>query len=297
MYQQNFTNQQGFNQQASNQQGQQGQGNPMQEQDWGNLLLSELKRSAGEYTTAALEATHPALCQTFQSLSQKTIQDQSRLFNVLSQLNGYGSIQLAHPQEIQQELQQQSQKAEQLQLTVQQCLQAAYTAGAGIYQQQAAQQNYYPENQPFQQIQANAYGGYGQSSSGVSSGSSAGQADSQGSQRYGQGYPSGYTNTSSNQSFNQSPSTGSSYGQQTGNSSNASQTYGQQSNTKSSFSPSSSALSDNNAKLASPDSSEHPRGGNSFNWTASEESESPSSGTAAQLSQSRDIDSSSKYIL
>ncbi|WP_281882865.1 spore coat protein [Paenibacillus sp. YYML68] len=105
----------------------------LNEKDVANLVLSELKRSAREYTTAALEASHPAIRQMFTQLCQKTLQDQAELYTVLSQMQGYGQIRMATQQEIQQELQQQIRKAEQLQVTVQQALRTVF-AGASTYQ-------------------------------------------------------------------------------------------------------------------------------------------------------------------
>lgn len=116
----------------------------LNEQDVANLVLSELKRTAREYTTAALEATHPAIRQMFASLSQKTLQDQAELFDVLSQLGGYGSIKMATQLEVQQELSQQIQKAEQLQAIVQQAVHGSFAGGA--YQQPFGQQQ--PSFQP-----------------------------------------------------------------------------------------------------------------------------------------------------
>jgi spore coat protein CotF len=290
MYQQNYSNQQAMNQQSQgSQQNQQGNGNVLQEQDWGNLLLGEMKRTAREYTTAALESSHPSICQTFQSLAQKTMQDQAQLFSALSQINGYSSIPMAHPQEIQHDLQQRSQKAEQLQSLVQQCLQGGYTAGAGMYQPQAEQQASF---QPAGQAGANTYGSYSTFSSGAPSGFSTGQSTStfQGSQSsqgslgsqgytqgYGQGYSPGYTNNMSSTN-------------------NTSQYSGKQG---SSQSPASSTFNNNNnrSSFTSSSSMDATRGGNSFNWTASEEDENSPSTESSQLLQSQNGNSGSKYIL
>ncbi|TVY09375.1 spore coat protein [Paenibacillus cremeus] len=121
----------------------------LQEQDAGNLVLNELKRVAREYTTAALEATHPAIRQTFATVTQHTLQDQAELFNVLSQMQGYGQIKMATQQEVQQELQQQLRKAEQLQNLVQQAVQGA-NASSYAYQAQQ-QQPSYGQNASYQQ--------------------------------------------------------------------------------------------------------------------------------------------------
>ncbi|UQZ84319.1 Coat F domain protein [Paenibacillus konkukensis] len=166
---------------------------PLQEQDWGNLVLAELKRAAREYTTAALEATHPAIRQTFQSLAQRTMQDQAELFTVLSQMHGYGSVKMAQQQEIQQDLQQQIQKVEQLQSLVQRSIQQA-NAGAGVYQQ-AAQTSYqaYPQyqQQPVYASYEQPSGFSGSQTGGSLTGSTASQSQQQTS-AYGQSYGAGY---------------------------------------------------------------------------------------------------------
>ncbi|CAG7633468.1 hypothetical protein PAESOLCIP111_03468 [Paenibacillus solanacearum] len=144
----------------------------LQEQDAGNLVLSELKRAAREYTTAALESTHPAIRQTFASLTQKTLQDQAELFTVLEQMQGYGSVKMASQQEVQQELQQQIRKAEQLQSLVHQALQHSSISAAGMYQQQQQQQaqqaQYGMQHEAY--AQAPSYSsGYGSGSAGYAS--------------------------------------------------------------------------------------------------------------------------------
>lgn len=121
-----------------------GQHAHLQEKDWGNLVLSELKRIAREYMTAALEASHPAIRQTFAALGQKTLQDQAELYALLQQMNGYGNVKNASQQELAQELQQQAQKIEQLRGFVRQSVQQdAFNAGA--YQQPAMQAPYAPQ--------------------------------------------------------------------------------------------------------------------------------------------------------
>lgn len=188
MYQQNVMN--------SQQTGTHAQHYHLNEQDTANLVLSELKRAAREYTTAALEATHPAIRQTFASLTQKTLQDQAELFDALSQINGYGSISMATQQEVQQELQQQIRRVEQLQQLVQRTIQSGY-ASANV-QQQPMQQPYmqqqaYPSNQSFQQTGSyqTGYGSQGHSSSAASSYVTGGGFSSYPNQGYGSSGASG----------------------------------------------------------------------------------------------------------
>jgi len=247
MYPQSYTNQQ-----------LQYQDTQLKEQDWGNLVLSELKRTAREYTTAALEASHPAIRQSFQSLAQHTMQDQAELFDVLSQLNGYGSIKAADQQDIQQELQQHFQKAEQLQAFVQKSLQRAHM-GAGMYQQASIPgysnvQSYRP------QAQASMQSGYGTAGAGQAYGSqyqSSGQAPSYNAPGQTQGY--GITGGSSQ-----------SYGSFAGSSSMSGQDY-----STGKYSGSFGASYTNTVQGNSNHASSAARGGNSFDWHAEEE-DSPS---------------------
>ena len=91
----------------------------LEDLDFANFVLSELKRSAREYTTAALEAANPGIRQTFETLLQKTLDDQALVFQEIQKLGGY-QIQPAEQQMIEQELQKQSQTAIQVQSIVQQ---------------------------------------------------------------------------------------------------------------------------------------------------------------------------------
>lgn len=133
MYQQqNAMNRQQFGQQSQ-----------LQDQDHANFVLAELKRVAREYTTATLEASTPVVHQTFHSLLQKTLQDQSHIYGMISQASSYGEVKTASQQEVQQELQKQVQKTEQLQMLVKSGLQTANQqqgANSQSYQQQGAQQ-------------------------------------------------------------------------------------------------------------------------------------------------------------
>lgn len=127
MYQQNPYQQQAFGSQQNQQSA--GQQVYLQEQDLANFILSELKRIAREYATAAMEAANPQIRQTFQSLLQKTLQDQADVFQEIQKLSGYGEILQAQQQDLQQELQKQSQTAAKLQSFVQQNLNKVGTGG------------------------------------------------------------------------------------------------------------------------------------------------------------------------
>jgi spore coat protein CotF len=122
----------------------------LQEQDLANLALSELKRTATEYSIAILEASTPAARQTFQTLLQKTLHDQSLLYSFISQSLGYGDVKEASQQDIQQELQKQHQKMEQLKSLVQ----ASVSASSG-YQQMGS---YQQQQQPYSQTQTTQSG-------------------------------------------------------------------------------------------------------------------------------------------
>ncbi|GAA4874632.1 hypothetical protein GCM10023310_62870 [Paenibacillus vulneris] len=298
---------------------------PLQEQDWGNLVLSELKRTAREYTTAALEATHPAIRQTFQSLSQRTMQEQAELYQVLSQLNGYGSVQLANQQEIHQEIQQQVQKVEQLQSIVQRSIQSA-NMNAGIMYQQQPMYNANPQfqQQPsFSGYEAGGYAGmgsgayqqpssqtqgYGQGGFGSAYGSSVGSSIHSQGAGFGSTAGSGMTGMSQNQNpISQSIAneyTGSAYkttsaGTATGTSTqslggSSTAKYGSGNESYSAVTASDSRggnsynWTDDNAGAASSSAAHTTsnRGGNSFDWHDSDDQSSASSSLSASHDKS-----------
>ncbi|CAH1215564.1 hypothetical protein PAECIP111891_04256 [Paenibacillus allorhizoplanae] len=144
-------------QQNSQQQHQQQQVD-LEDLDFANFVLSELKRSAREYTTAALEAANPSIRQTFETLLQKTLDDQALVFQEIQSLGGY-QIQQAEQQMIEQEIQKQSQTALQVQSIVQQHVSRA--ASASFDQQdrssessaQSQQHQSYAQSQPQSQSQ------------------------------------------------------------------------------------------------------------------------------------------------
>ncbi|MBP1965858.1 spore coat protein [Paenibacillus aceris] len=198
----------------------------LQEQDLANLVLSELKRSAGEYTTAVTEAVNPQIKQTFQTLLSKTLQCHATLFQEIQKL-GYYEVQPADQQQLQQELQKQSQTAAQLQSFVQQNLSHSPTMSyqqqepTGITQQYSQSQYQQTQSQQQNQIaglhqaaiqpminttqypnavhnnQGQGYGSTNQHQSSYTSGQ--GQPNTQDHQGYGQtsyGYSQGYAASS-----------------------------------------------------------------------------------------------------
>ncbi|MFH5187497.1 spore coat protein [Paenibacillus sp. TAB 01] len=292
MYQSSY----GISQQGTQQSG------SIQEQDWGNLVLSELKRTAREYTTAALEATHPAIRQAFQALAQHTMQDQAELFDVLSQLNGYGSVKMANMQEVQQELQQQVHKAEQLQNLVQQAIQSghaqasqanafqqSYTANTafqtGAYQQaqQPMGQQSFGQQQGYGQQQGFGSGagsqGYGGGSSYSSPASSV--LNPSFSANTGGGQSAGSYRTGSAQSGYGGSLTGSSYGSIASKSST--EAFGDAAEPRG-----------GNSYNWSADNSNAARGGNSYNWSASDDTQSSAS---VDASADKATGHNSKYML
>ncbi|NDI36472.1 spore coat protein [Chengkuizengella sediminis] len=95
-----------YNQSTSNM-GQQQMGQQhvaLPDKDMANLVLSELKRMAREYTTACLESANPMVHQNFNQLLQKTLADQAQLFQIMSQQGMY-NVTPAPMQEIQKEQQ------------------------------------------------------------------------------------------------------------------------------------------------------------------------------------------------
>lgn len=120
----------------------------LEDLDFANFVLSELKRSAREYTTAALEAANPGIRQTFETLLHKTLDDQALVFQEIQSLGGY-QIGQAEQQMIEQELQKQSQTALQVQSIVQQHVSRA--ASASFNQQDPSSESSaksYAQSQP-----------------------------------------------------------------------------------------------------------------------------------------------------
>jgi spore coat protein CotF len=143
--QQNFYQQQGYGGQQSHQ----GMQAHLQEQDLAHLTLSELKRVAREYTTAVLEANNMQTRQTFQFLLQKTLHDQGILYEVMQQTVGYGEIPTVSQQDIQKELQKQSQSASQLYGFVQQNRFGSLGGQNQMQNQPQNQMQNQPQNQTF----------------------------------------------------------------------------------------------------------------------------------------------------
>lgn len=155
--------------QQNSQQPLQGQQVDLEDLDFANFVLSELKRSAREYTTAALEAANPSIRQTFETLLQKTLDDQALVFQEIQSLGGY-QIQQADQQMIEQEIQKQSQTALQVQSIVGQHV--GRTTSASFSQQSQQPQSYqaqshqseqqYQQRQTYNQQQGQLHSGQNQ---------------------------------------------------------------------------------------------------------------------------------------
>lgn len=68
-------------------------------------ILNELKRMAGEYGIAAMEAANADVRQLFERLLQRTLSDQWQLFQQMNRSNMYGQPTQAHMNDLQQEAQ------------------------------------------------------------------------------------------------------------------------------------------------------------------------------------------------
>jgi len=229
VYQQNPYAGQSFGTQQTQQS--QGQQVYLQEQDLANFILSELKRTAREYATATLEAANPQIRQLFQSLLQQTLNAQGQVFQELQKLNGYNDIQPAQQQQLQQEVQKQSQTAAQLQSFVQQNL-SKISISSGMMQNQAFQQpnqgqlplqtqSFIPTNagvqQGFQQQQPLSGSTYGSTLYGQSQQQQQ-QPLHNPTSGYGTGLQTQQFQPSLDQTYNTSTSFGSDYGSSSGSS-------------------------------------------------------------------------------
>ncbi|MDT2256704.1 spore coat protein [Paenibacillus larvae] len=103
----------------------------MEEQDQANVILSELKRTAREYTTAALEANHLQVREQFTTLLNQTLKHQAELYEAIRSLNAYGSVPTATAQEIQSESQKQTKSAAKLRALVHQFTSASSASVSG----------------------------------------------------------------------------------------------------------------------------------------------------------------------
>ena len=93
-----------------------------QDEDLANFVLAELKRTSEEYTSAILEAQNPQIRHTLQTLLQKALTDQARLFDSMRSLNLYEAPAPAQPQELQKAIQSKQQSWSKLQNFAQQVI-------------------------------------------------------------------------------------------------------------------------------------------------------------------------------
>ncbi|MFD0620429.1 spore coat protein [Paenibacillus sp. GCM10027629] len=108
----------------SQQQGQQQQhaGGVMQDKDMLFTILTDLKRTVGEYTTATTEASCPMVRQMFMELQNHSLRMQGDLYNFMQQNNMYTKPQPALKQAIDKQIQQVQQNHQQMDQFVQQQL-------------------------------------------------------------------------------------------------------------------------------------------------------------------------------
>lgn len=90
-----------MNQQQNQSQGQQ----MMNESDYLNVILSDLKRTVREYTTATTESACPVVRRMFTDLTNSTLQLQGELFQVMEQNKMYTAPSPAPRQMIDKEIQ------------------------------------------------------------------------------------------------------------------------------------------------------------------------------------------------
>ncbi|WP_128896741.1 spore coat protein [Longirhabdus pacifica] len=100
-----------YNQQQPSSMMQQGMsGMALTDKDFSNIILSEMKRTAREWTTACLESECPTVRELFRSKLNKTLDLQHELYDLMSQYGFYGQVKPAMQQDIQSQLHSQSDK-------------------------------------------------------------------------------------------------------------------------------------------------------------------------------------------
>ncbi|MEK8128444.1 spore coat protein [Paenibacillus filicis] len=77
-----------------------------------HTILADLKRTCREYTTAATEANCPAIRQLFTHLLNETLQLQGRLYQLMQQHNLYSTSSSALRQEIDKQVREYAQTAQ-----------------------------------------------------------------------------------------------------------------------------------------------------------------------------------------
>ncbi|MBO7744695.1 spore coat protein [Paenibacillus sp. MWE-103] len=100
---------------------QQGQAHPMlSDEDLAYTVLADLKRVCGEYATATTESNCPQVRQLFTNLLNSTLQMQGHLYQIMEQNNMYSVASPALRQEVDKQLKQNQQTAQQTQQFLQQ---------------------------------------------------------------------------------------------------------------------------------------------------------------------------------
>ncbi|AIQ12094.1 spore coat protein [Paenibacillus durus] len=117
----------------------------MQDEDLLNIILADLKRTVGEYTTATTESACPTVRRTFSDLTMDTLRLHGELFTQMSQMNMYQAPSKALRQELDKEIQNAHQTQQKSQQFIQQKMsgQGAYAQAPNVSQHQANVHNPY----------------------------------------------------------------------------------------------------------------------------------------------------------
>lgn len=84
----------------------------LEEKDWLNTILCDLKRTTREYATAATESNCQVVRQEFTRLLNDTLTLQGRLFDFMKQQNMYNTSSPALAQEVSKQIQQYQQSGQ-----------------------------------------------------------------------------------------------------------------------------------------------------------------------------------------
>lgn len=105
----------------------------MEDKDLLYTILCDLKRTAGEYTTAATEASCPNVRQQFTQLLNSTLSLQGKLYQFMNSMNLYKQPAPAIRAEMEQQRQQKAQNWQQIDAFLQQKLASASANHAGSW--------------------------------------------------------------------------------------------------------------------------------------------------------------------
>ncbi|MCJ8013339.1 spore coat protein [Paenibacillus sp. KQZ6P-2] len=137
-----------MNYQNQNQNQTQNQSNSafMQDEDLLYTILSDLKRTVREYTTATTEASCPTVRQMFTQMTNDTLRMQGDLYNLMKQMNMYSTSSPALRQDVDKQIQD-------ARNTQQKCRQFVQQKTSGMGQSAQASQMQASQMQPQQNAQ------------------------------------------------------------------------------------------------------------------------------------------------